>query len=133
MTIIRKLNVLAVAVVLALVARGLRAQSTAFGKVLYAPDRWWAALQAHNAWMQHLDNTEEKSAASSGLVVEAAGYGLSKLTPMSFRRGRQAVAAMYALRAVYGLASGETNRSRAHVKHLAAVSAAAFLHVEVRF
>lgn len=109
------------------------AQSTAFGRLLYAPDRWWTAVQVHNPWTREIDNTEEKSAATSGVITELGGYALSKVTPLSFRHGRQAVASLYVLRAAYGLSSGETKRYRAHIKHITAVSAAAFLHVEVRF
>ena len=118
---------------LLLIAAPLGAQSTAIGKILYAPDRWWTAVQVHNPWTRAIDDTEEASAASSGVVTELGGYGLSKVTSLSFRRGRQAVAAVYALRAVYGLASGETGRYRAHLKHLTAVSAVAFLRIQVRF
>lgn len=117
--------------VLLLAGAPLQAQSTAFGKILYAPDRWWSSALEHNPWMRTLDDTEEKSAALTGVVVEAGGYALSKVTPMSFRRGRQVVAAMYVLRAAYGLSSGETKRYRAHAKHVAVASAVALLRVQI--
>lgn len=122
-------------VVVALLATAprLEAQSTAIGKVLYAPDRWWTSALVHNAWLHRLDDTEEKSALCTGAVTELGGYALATVTPMSFRRGRQLVAAIYALRAAYGLSAGETNRYRAHLKHVMAAALVAGVRMEFRW
>lgn len=117
---------------LLVVAAPLSAQSTAFGKILYAPDRWWQSVLDHNPHMRTWDDTEEKSAAFTAGIVEVGGYALSKVSPLSFRHGRQIIAAIYVLRSAYGLSSGETKRYRAHAKHVLAATAVATLNVKVR-
>ena len=108
------------------------AQSTPFGKILYAPDRAWTWALRQWPALAEIDRTEERSAASTGVIVALGGYGLSKVTPMSYRRGRQVVAAVYVLRSVYGITSGETNRYRAHAKHVVVATAVATVQLRVR-
>lgn len=122
----------AVLLVLVGLAMPLRAQATPFGSILYAPDKAWTWALRQWPALAELDRTEERSAGMTGLVVEAGGYALARVTPMSFRRGRQVVAGVYVLRAAYGLASGETRRRRAHAKHVGVAVSVAVLRIHVR-
>lgn len=113
-----------------------RGQSTPVGRGFFSAfDVFWEKQQARNPWLRQIDNADWKSWLVHGAVTEVAGYGLSKATPMSFRRGRQVLAAFYVARELYNIAC-EGNRKYGDAFMDAAVPAAVAvgaLRVQVRF
>lgn len=120
-----------VILLLALLALPLPAQSTALGRGLFSAfDVWRERQRWIPAW---IDDRPEKTWLLHGAFTEIGGYALSRVTPMSFRRGRQTIAAFYVLRELYNVAA-EGNRAYGDAFMDALVPvAAASLRVEVRF
>lgn len=109
------------------------AQSTLPGRSLFsAVDVWREQQRWLPAW---LDDEDWKTWAWHGAITEGAGYALSRVTPMSFRRGRQVLAGFYVARELYNIAAERNHKygdasMDALVPLLVAVSA---FRVEVRF
>ena len=110
------------------------------GRLEVTTAQWTEFFNAFDVWREKqrwlpawLDDRDEKTWAWHGALTEAGGYGLSKLTPMSFRRGRQTVAVFYVVREVYNW-KAEGNRKRLDSVMDALVPlAVASLRVQVRF
>lgn len=72
-----------------------------------AVDVW----REHQRWLPAwLDDEDWKTWGWHGALTEAGGYTLSKVTPMSFRRGRQVVAAFYVARELYNIAAEQNHK-----------------------
>jgi hypothetical protein len=106
-------------------------QSTVAGRGFFSAIDVWRERQR---WLPSwLDDTPAKTWAWHGALTEAGGYGLSKVSPMSFRRGRQLVAAFYVARELYNVvAEGNRKYSDAAMDALVPV-AVATLRVRVEF
>lgn len=130
----RLLVLVGIVAVLASCPASARAQSTTAGRYFFSAfDVWWERQQARNPWLREIDNTDAKSWLVHGTLTEFAGYALSKVTPVSFRRGRQIMAAFYVTREVYGVAA-EHNRKRLDPLMDALVPVAVAVgRIEVRF
>lgn len=86
------------ALALLLLASPLAAQDKLFNGL----DGW----RERQRWLPaSLDNTDAKTWFWHGVITEAGGYALSKVTPLSFRRSRQVVALFYVARELHNLRS----------------------------